>query len=958
MSIYIGRQIANDELDLYNSSNKLYLKSKNSSNILYLNYHADSYSNACIIFKNDYQIGYINNKISFYNSSNLLTIDNNSIHSYKDIILHSNIEIIDYYKTSNNINYFNNNYLLTFNNISDTFKINYNNIPLININKNECRIYNSNIYTSNLTIHPDCILYTNYIDSPNLNPVVIRNMAFAESLRIITAKIVHSLNIDTRIIFNNYANIMPNDSMNITTPFDLTTWTNYVIDNHINADDLLFKAPNIDIKKIITSNFGNGNNIGGDNILEFKIYNGVETSNTIKVLSINNSGYINIGDTSNLDTPLFIKINPINSNIFQYTNLNNINNNFCIGSNGYINIGTSNLSSNQLYIKKYDVNDPYNTELISLNINYDNTIAKYGITNIKNVSFINNDTLTDFNIIELGNDKYIITNNYISNNINIYNDIYNNINYYSSLLIELPNINSIASNLYIKYPNNGFYITSNIIDNNSNINLDIILYPSNLSSIPLEFISNNYNKIVKIKTIANKTLFNNFYIYKSTYIFNYNGLYKNNTSKILTASSNNNIVYSISHNGNVGLGTDFTDKYKLYIPDNALINNIDCSIISNYLKSNISFENNNLNNINILNVSNINASSIKSNSNIFNVIDNKYININSNINILSSAFLDVNSKSSFGYSNIYNNYIMNINIPYSGNGNAIVIYNQYDNINPNILLLGDNDNSFPFINIKNKKINANIKITSTNNFQIYTNDIQNNKNISLIYNDITKNYISLYDDNFSIFKDNDKNVKIFAGTPKYNNNISIDPTDWFNTIKNNGIISSYPSFNVYGDLNLRNTYNNPILVSSTTVNNTIKIGMGILPPSSTDIYDMNINLNTNFTSNVYINSNLYISGTVLTPSDSNIKSNIKKINNSIEKISNINGYTYTRIDTGKNETGLLAQEVIEILPEVINYNDITKLYNISYGNLCGLLIEGIKDLNERIKKLEKKMINI
>ena len=380
-----------------------------------------------------------------------------------------------------------------------------------------------------------------------------------------------------------------------------------------------------------------------------------------------------------------------------------------------------------------------------------------------------------------------------------------------------------------------------------------------------------------------------------------------------------------------------------------MINNIDCSTISNYLRSNISFQNNNLNNIKILNSSNINANIINSTSNNLNVINNNHININSNIKVLSSGFLDVNSISSFGYSNIRNNYIMNINVS-SNNGNAIIIYNQFNNINPNLLLFGDNDISNPYMNLKNRKIDVNIKITS--NFEITTSNISNNNNTSLLFNDITNNYVSLYNNNLTIFKDNDNNVKIFTGTPKYNNNISIDPVDWFNSIKNNGLISSYPSFNSYGDLNLRNTFNNPIITSS-TISNKIRIGIGTEPPSLLQIFNMNIDFETNFTSNVYINNNLYISGTVLTPSDSNIKSNIKKINNPIEKISNINGYTYTRIDTGNIETGLLAQEVIEILPEVITYNEITKLYNISYGNLCGLLIEGIKELNERIKKLEK-----
>jgi len=955
MSIYIGRQITNDELNVYNSSNKLYLKSKTSSNLLYINYHGDSFNDGCIVFKNDYQFGYINSKLTFYNSSNLLTIDNASIISYKNVILNSNLEIINYYKTSNNINYFNNNILLNFNNNSNnSLKIKFNDTTeLINITSNDTIIKTPNIHASNLYIQQDCVLYTNFIDSPNMDPVVIRNMAFAESLRIITANIVHSLKIDTRIIFNNYANLMPNDAMNLILPFDLTSWSNYLTINNINENDLFFTAPNINISKIAT------NEIGGSNILEFKVYNQIDATIPSKVLSINNKGYINIGDTNELNTPLFININPIHSNIIQYINKNNSNNNFSVGSNGYVSIGSSNLSPNQLSITRYNVKDTKNTDLISLNINYDNTLGIYNSADTINIKFINNDTLTDFNIIEYGYDKYVITNNFISNNI--IENIYNNVNHYIEII---PIIQSIPldSNMHITYPINGFNITSNINGNS----VDIMIYPS-VITIPSTFITSNYNKFIKSKIINQIPIYYNFYIYKSTFTYNYNNLnnvpYKTNTSKVLTASLNSNIVYSISSNGNVGIGTNYTDKYKLYVPENGLINNLNCSIISNYLTNNISFSSNNLNNINTINTININSCNITSISNILNNINNNYCYVNCNLNIASNAFLDVNSISSFGYSNVLSNYIINVNIPSTGNGNAISIYNQNNNINPNISLYGSNLLSYPFITFKNLVNNTIIKITTDNNFEINTSNSTSSKTYSVIYNNINKNYVSLYDNNLSIFKDNDNNVKIYVGMPKFNNNDSIPAIDWFNSISNIGLQSSYPSLNTYGDLNMRNTYNNSIITSATYntgVNaNTsyIRIGMGTTPPLSTDVYDMNVNLETNFSGNVYINSNLYISGTVLTPSDSNIKTNIKKIINPIDKISTINGYTYTRIDTGKQETGLLAQEVINILPEVITYNEITNFYNISYGNLCGLLVEGIKELNERVKTLEEKYKN-
>ena len=100
--------------------------------------------------------------------------------------------------------------------------------------------------------------------------------------------------------------------------------------------------------------------------------------------------------------------------------------------------------------------------------------------------------------------------------------------------------------------------------------------------------------------------------------------------------------------------------------------------------------------------------------------------------------------------------------------------------------------------------------------------------------------------------------------------------------------------------------------------------------------------------------NIYLSGTLLSISDCNLKTNIQKIENPLKKIQSISGYTYTRTDTGNMETGLIAQEVLNILPEVISYN-LNNNYTISYGNMCGILVECIKELNEKINVLETKL---
>ena len=95
-----------------------------------------------------------------------------------------------------------------------------------------------------------------------------------------------------------------------------------------------------------------------------------------------------------------------------------------------------------------------------------------------------------------------------------------------------------------------------------------------------------------------------------------------------------------------------------------------------------------------------------------------------------------------------------------------------------------------------------------------------------------------------------------------------------------------------------------------------------------------------------------IAGTTYNTSDARVKDDIRIIDNALEKVGSINGYTYNRldIDSGKRETGVLAQELIEVLPEAVKDND--GLLTVSYGNIVGLLIESIKELSNKINKLE------
>jgi hypothetical protein len=95
---------------------------------------------------------------------------------------------------------------------------------------------------------------------------------------------------------------------------------------------------------------------------------------------------------------------------------------------------------------------------------------------------------------------------------------------------------------------------------------------------------------------------------------------------------------------------------------------------------------------------------------------------------------------------------------------------------------------------------------------------------------------------------------------------------------------------------------------------------------------------------------------VIAYSDRRVKANLRPIQNALDKLGHITGYTYTRIDQDdkeKRHAGVVAQEVLEVLPEVV-YKDSSDRYNVAYGNLTALLIEAIKELKERIKILEQR----
>ena len=107
--------------------------------------------------------------------------------------------------------------------------------------------------------------------------------------------------------------------------------------------------------------------------------------------------------------------------------------------------------------------------------------------------------------------------------------------------------------------------------------------------------------------------------------------------------------------------------------------------------------------------------------------------------------------------------------------------------------------------------------------------------------------------------------------------------------------------------------------------------------------------------------NLTILGNITaygSPSDLRLKENIATIENPLDKVSQLRGVTFNYKEDGSKSTGLIAQELEKVLPEVvyetedINDSD-NKFKAVRYGNVVGLLVEAIKELKAEVEELKK-----
>jgi hypothetical protein len=98
--------------------------------------------------------------------------------------------------------------------------------------------------------------------------------------------------------------------------------------------------------------------------------------------------------------------------------------------------------------------------------------------------------------------------------------------------------------------------------------------------------------------------------------------------------------------------------------------------------------------------------------------------------------------------------------------------------------------------------------------------------------------------------------------------------------------------------------------------------------------------------------NTTFGGTITENSSIRYKENVETINNGLDKVLQMRGVTYDKKDSGVKEIGVIAEEIYEVLPEVILKNEEGEVDSVSYGRITAVLIEAIKDLKKEIEELK------
>ena len=88
-------------------------------------------------------------------------------------------------------------------------------------------------------------------------------------------------------------------------------------------------------------------------------------------------------------------------------------------------------------------------------------------------------------------------------------------------------------------------------------------------------------------------------------------------------------------------------------------------------------------------------------------------------------------------------------------------------------------------------------------------------------------------------------------------------------------------------------------------------------------------------------------------SDIKLKDNVKTVESALSNVKSIRGVTFDWKKDGTKGTGVIAQEVEKVLPDLVLGSSETQKA-VNYNGLIGVLIEAVKELSKEVEELKNK----
>ena len=135
----------------------------------------------------------------------------------------------------------------------------------------------------------------------------------------------------------------------------------------------------------------------------------------------------------------------------------------------------------------------------------------------------------------------------------------------------------------------------------------------------------------------------------------------------------------------------------------------------------------------------------------------------------------------------------------------------------------------------------------------------------------------------------------------------------------------------HGDLNVADTLREVLTVRSDR-----RVGINTTSPEAA----------------LHVVGDIHATGGVTQLSDARIKTDVRRIDNALDRLCRLSGYTFRVDGMLRRETGVIAQEVQDVIEEAVTVR-CDGLLSVAYGNLAGIIVEAIKELREQVRDLKQ-----